>query len=41
MDCSTAAEELHRAANVVLDVVSNCPLGKSAKLQSYIEDYCW
>jgi hypothetical protein len=41
MDCSTAAEELHRAANVVLDVVRNCPLGKSAKLQSYIEDYCW
>ncbi len=41
MDCSTAAAELHRAANVVLDVVRNCPLGKIARLRAAIEGYCW
>ena len=41
MDCSTAAAELCRAANAVLDVIRNCPLGKSARLRAAIEGYCW
>jgi hypothetical protein len=39
MDCSQAAEALHQAAKAAVEVIQDCPLGKSAELREYIKGW--
>lgn len=39
MDCSQAAEALHQAATAAVEVIRECPLGKSAELREYIKGW--
>jgi len=36
-----AAEEMHKCASEVIQLIQDCPVKELTKLRDYLENYCW